>query len=395
MQFIKLFNFMIKESTPKSTNNTNSNGVIVYIDAFNLYHSIRSTKKKDEMLYCNLPELFKKFLGKSGKLKKIHFFTSDPKGAKKTKERHKAYNEVLKDICGVEIHNGEFKGKEEVIPKSFLKNPPNFEAPNFKAPNFKTAEDEIISGYINCLKVFFEEHSVHGFEQTKDYEDSKDTKYYPYKEKQTDVNLALQVAYDLIKGAHKKVIIVSNDSDFIPLLKYSKDIREGRTDIEVHFMIPPGEVVNKDIKAAIEKHYDKAIEKHYDKDKSEYYIYKMDEDMFINNQLPSVIKKNEKKHINLYKVDKIYEDFTKIYEDFIKMFKDENNTDKDVTKIRNIDKVNKDMLKKYKNADIIFETDGKLYINPNKDINKIYKDINEIYRFVEKRKKSKETNETK
>jgi uncharacterized LabA/DUF88 family protein len=79
----------------------------------------------------------------------------------------------------------------------------------------------------------------------------------PREEKQTDVKLALQVITDIMLKKYEKIIILSNDTDFVPLIQYIKDINiHHGIKTEIIFLIPPGAEPNKDIKNQLLSFYD-------------------------------------------------------------------------------------------------------------------------------------------
>ncbi len=48
-------------------------------------------------------------------------------------------------------------------------------------------------------------------------------KYKPYKEKETDVNIALKIAVSICRNTHPKIILVSGDTDFEPLFEFAAE----------------------------------------------------------------------------------------------------------------------------------------------------------------------------
>lgn len=166
--------------------------VSVYIDGFNLYHSIKDIKEVhinhkpintiqdyQKISWVNLKNLTEKYVRKirNSQLQEIYFFTAFPKHRPTDQqERHADYIKVLQGFCNIKIVNGKF-------------------TTYFDHTNGKNATSE----------------------------------------KQTDTNLAVQVMYDILLKNIDVAIVLSNDSDIIPIINKTKECGYGR----IHILTPP------------------------------------------------------------------------------------------------------------------------------------------------------------
>jgi len=155
--------------------------VIVYIDGFNIYHSIKDLAKTyNEYEYLKWQDLSKlpyHFLSKNDKVLKIKFFTAYPTWKPHSHRRHLDYVHILKDL-GLEIVLGNFKRKRVFCD--------------------------------NCKQTI-----------TK------------YEEKQTDVNIAIHIIRDVYELSPDIIQVISGDTDLIPPLKFAK--KQG---IKIHIVAP-------------------------------------------------------------------------------------------------------------------------------------------------------------
>ena len=152
--------------------------VIVYIDGFNLYHSIKDLGKQHEYLkWQNLAKLPKQFLSKNDNILSINFFTAYPTWKQDSYARHKIYVRILQDL-GVNIIFGNFKTKDM---------------------------------YCDNCKRHIKKHE----------------------EKQTDVNIATQIVQDIYEKKPNIIQIISGDTDLIPPIKIAKE-----KNINIQVVIP-------------------------------------------------------------------------------------------------------------------------------------------------------------
>lgn len=156
--------------------------VITYIDGFNLYHSIKDLSKKSLSLeylkWQNLITLSKQFLSRNDTLKSVYFFSAYPHWKPQALQNHKNYVAILKDL-GVRVVLGNFKEKQVYCS--------------------------------NCHATI-----------TK------------HEEKQTDVNIALQIMRDCYEEKCDCMQIVSGDTDLATPIKFAKD-----RGIKINIVLPP------------------------------------------------------------------------------------------------------------------------------------------------------------
>ena len=149
--------------------------VVVYIDGGNLYHGL---KGKGWQHYCwlDLWELSKNLLKPWQDLVNVRYFISKIRqsgDSDKEQERRdqNVYLKVLESLSGVDIHYGEFKIRKR---KCFF-----------------------CGKKLNCEECKKRDKEI--------------------REKMTDVNIAVKVFGDAIRENFDTAIIISGDSDFVPL----------------------------------------------------------------------------------------------------------------------------------------------------------------------------------
>ena len=156
--------------------------VITYIDGFNLYHSIKDLSKKSPSLeylkWQNLITLSKQFLSRNDTLESVYFFSAYPHWKPQALQNHKDYVAILKDL-GVKVVLGNFKIKQ-----------------------------------VHCSNCH--------------------TTITKHEEKQTDVNIALQIMRDCYEGKCDCMQIVSGDTDLTTPIKFAKD-----RGIKINIVLPP------------------------------------------------------------------------------------------------------------------------------------------------------------
>ena len=228
--------------------------VFVYIDGFNLYHGV-SKFSNQNLKWVSIPNLIKAIYNQDKNREyKIKFFTSRPthivyQGSDKL-IRHDNYM-ALQTELGVEIING-----------------------NFARRNIK------------CKKC-----DNHGLRCPNCCE----SKIYSHDEKQTDVNLAINVLSDSFTQKPKEIIICSADTDFIPVINCLKTHK--LTNI-VRVVIPPNiKSVPQDIRVALGNFYNLPRNQ---RSNSNCKITLMQELHFKQAVLPNEISINNKKFINPY-----------------------------------------------------------------------------------------------
>ena len=133
--------------------------VIFFIDGFNLYHAL-ANERFYRYKWLDLSGLAKKFITKNDKIEDIYYFTALATWSPGKVRRHKTFIKA-QEINGTRIIYGEFKKRDKHCRI--------------------------------CKKT-----------------------YQTYEEKQTDVNIAIQLFKLAIQDKYDKALIISGDSDLIP-----------------------------------------------------------------------------------------------------------------------------------------------------------------------------------
>ncbi len=154
--------------------------VIAYIDGFNLYHAIEDLEKP-HLKWVNLWKLCQDMLRKNEKLLCVNYFSAFATWRKLAFERHQEYVKALQH-AGVQPHMARFKEKPR-----------------------------------NCNKC--------------------GAQWISHEEKETDVNLALSIVYDVFKDSFDRAILISADSDLAPALKMARNHSPSK---EIFVVAPPG-----------------------------------------------------------------------------------------------------------------------------------------------------------
>ena len=138
---------------------------IFFIDGFNLYHSI-ANKSFNKYKWLDLSELVKKYVTKSELIENIYYFTALTTWSPDKVKRHQIFIRA-QESRGVKIIYGEFKRRDKKCPL--------------------------------CHRTFT-----------------------TFEEKQTDVNIAINLFKLAIKDKYDKAYIISGDSDLIPSINAVK-----------------------------------------------------------------------------------------------------------------------------------------------------------------------------
>lgn len=157
------------------------NRVSFFIDGFNLYHAIADKKQWRAFKWLNLSKLASSFLKTSDTLSEVYYFTSYAYWKPDSEKRHKIF-----------INAQEFYRVKPVLG-------------NFRP---KTKHCSLCKGYFKS-----------------------------YEEKETDVNIAIQLFEQALKDTFDTAIILSGDSDQIPTLEAMKKNFPGK---KFGILIPPG-----------------------------------------------------------------------------------------------------------------------------------------------------------
>ena len=161
--------------------------VFAYIDGFNVYHSlnayIKNNNLSNELKWLDIKSVVSFFVNKQFEtLENVAFFSAIPTHLKIDKQnRHINYYNALKSI-GIEIVDGKF-GKKKF----------KFICKNCHATNI----------YYRCHKC------------------GKNNDFISHEEKESDVSLAIKIISDILTIKElNKIILVSSDTDFIPVVNY-------------------------------------------------------------------------------------------------------------------------------------------------------------------------------
>ncbi len=177
--------------------------VFAYIDGFNVYHSlnayIKNNNLSNEFKWLDIKNVISFFINEEyEELEKVSFFSAVPTHLRINKQnRHKNYYEALKSR-GIEIVDGKF-GKKKL---KFICN---------------TCYTINIS--YKCCKC------------------GNNNDFISHEEKESDVALAIKIISDILtnKELHK-IILVSSDTDFIPVVNYILN----NTDKKITVLFPLG-----------------------------------------------------------------------------------------------------------------------------------------------------------
>lgn len=157
----------------------------LYIDGFNLYYgALKATPYK----WLDVAKLFTELVSvhsPQSHIRKIKYFTAPVKGkiathGQRSFQSQNDYHRALRTLYPeqVEIIEGYFSLERGLLP-----------------------------AYVNPL------------------DKSNKVKVWKLEEKQTDVNIAMHLYDDVVRGQCEQVILVSNDSDLVPALAFSKNFK--------------------------------------------------------------------------------------------------------------------------------------------------------------------------
>jgi len=156
------------------------NRVIFFVDGFNLYHAIAAKPALRKYRWLNLYSLCSSFLSSRERLVKIFFFTAYYPDNPGRRLRHQTYVRALQLYDVVPVF-GEFKRKDK---------------------------------YCGFCK-----------------------KTYPgYEEKQTDVNIAIELFRQAVHDGYDTAFILSGDSDLLPAIRAVKTTFPSKT---IKLLLPP------------------------------------------------------------------------------------------------------------------------------------------------------------
>jgi uncharacterized LabA/DUF88 family protein len=153
----------------------------VYVDGFNVYYALQENPAYHKYKWLNYRKLAESVVHEKDTIAGIFYFTTFVKWHPENVERHKKYISALRSV-GVEIIHGRFLEKS-----------------------------------IKC-------HKCHEYFKT-------------HEEKQTDVNIALKILGDAVDGLYDKALIISADSDLLPVIK---SVQHHAPEKEIGVMFPIG-----------------------------------------------------------------------------------------------------------------------------------------------------------
>jgi len=137
-----------------------------FVDGFNLYHALQDDKSLWKYKWLDLKKLCSLFIPRTGQISFVKYFSAFAIWDPKKIQRHKKYIAAL-EATGVETILGKFKWKERKCRK--------------------------------CRQ-----------------------KYETYEEKQTDVNIAIEIFRASMEDDFDQAVIVSGDSDLIPSIRAAR-----------------------------------------------------------------------------------------------------------------------------------------------------------------------------
>lgn len=157
-----------------------------YIDGFNLYHSIvdiarKKTPHSNYLKWVNLRALAESFVKGDESLHDIYYFTAYAKHVFDAYKRHEKYTKALESY-NVKIVLGQFKKK---------------------FPKCK-----------NCFK-----------------------KYQTHEEKESDINIAINILQDAFQDRFDKAFLITADSDLVSIIKKINVLFPSK---EIILLTPPG-----------------------------------------------------------------------------------------------------------------------------------------------------------
>jgi uncharacterized LabA/DUF88 family protein len=152
-----------------------------YVDGFNVYYALQKNPAYHKYKWLNYRKLAESVVYAKDTIAGIFYFTTFVRWHPENVERHKKYISALRSV-GVEIIHGRFLEKS-----------------------------------IKCHKCqeYFKTHE----------------------EKQTDVNIALKILGDAVDGLYDKAMIISADSDLLPVIK---SVQHHAPEKEIGVMFPIG-----------------------------------------------------------------------------------------------------------------------------------------------------------
>ena len=158
--------------------------VAFFIDGFNMYFAIADTRELCRYRWLDYPSLCRHFVPAKDELGDINFFTAFYPGSLTKRKRHEEYLRALR-ISGVNIILGEYKSRDRRF-KGYCR-------------NFDPTK-------VDPAKVF-----PRGYRCVRMYKATE--------EKQTDVNIAIQMLSYAVQARCDRIALISGDSDLAPAIR--------------------------------------------------------------------------------------------------------------------------------------------------------------------------------
>jgi hypothetical protein len=175
-----------------------SKQIALYVDGFNIYHIVQEhwEKKQENLKWLDYRALACLLGNCTVEDAQVHFFTAKPTHLGTDKQiRHQLYTDALR-ASNVTVYEGRFK-KENNRCRAICKQP---------------------------------------FQQ--------------WKEKQTDVNLAVQLLYAVHQNPHAYYYLLTIDTDLVPLVRM---MTLHYPQVHFYWLVPPNRYAPKDIKGILPK----------------------------------------------------------------------------------------------------------------------------------------------
>lgn len=176
----------------------------------------------------------------------------------------------------------------------------NFHPKNIQDVNFFTSTpNETASNY----------HRHRIFQKVQEFYGCKIVtgRFNQYKEeKETDINIVIKIIEDVLYNNVKTIFLVTNDSDFVPLIHF---LKRNFQDVKIFLYTPPNRHTVRFLREAMCHYYDKSITA-LNKNKivnRDIYVYQISGKLMLQCKLPDVVPNlfddNGNPVINPYKVD--------------------------------------------------------------------------------------------
>lgn len=171
--------------------------VIVYVDWYNLYHSVNEQFWHKWYYRVDYRKLFEGYLNEWEQLIWVTYFTAYCERNEEKKKRHKKLVTVLRNQ------------NIRVVLWIFYKIRRKYTKRSNKIRHI------VYSAWVEKFIWRNKRSTI-----------PEEIEYRTYEEKATDVNMALRIYADWIQKKYDRAIVVSWDSDFLPAIKFVKNVRK-------------------------------------------------------------------------------------------------------------------------------------------------------------------------